>query len=333
MSAPRRVQAVGYYGMGNYGDDLFRAVVARHAPSLWPGATVRTWAPQRPGLNARGGVVGQAARLAGATAGAAWADTFALCGGSVLHEVTGVQRLRSRLKSVRRFEALGVSVGPFPADPGPVLRFLDSFDRVVVRDPASRARAGRDYPVGGDLAALCDDLRPHGPRSGKIVVCPSRDAQVDAPEIARQVLSSLPDRDMPVAVLALNYHPEKGDETLSHEVARLLREQRCTHVRTPTYRVLGQRGVASMLASASAVWTQRLHAGIVAYLVGTPFLIVSHHDKCRDFASDIGLAPDLVLDKHQDWRAAAALTLDPTEHWTMDADDYRARARSVYLEK
>lgn len=334
----RRVQVLGYYGMANFGDDLFRQVVTENAGKLWPGASARTFAPM--GLHRPYGDlgrIGSATRLAAGTLGAAWADTFALCGGSVLQSVSGVQSLRRKLVGRRRFEALGVSVGPFddPADGQEVLDFLSHFDRVIVRDTASAQRLGGDVTVGGDLAALVGEVPRHNPDTARgLTICPSDASGTSAEELTGQVLDGLGGRDIPVNVLALNHHHELGDEGLSNEVAGGLREAGLGAVEVHSYRRLGVDGVIRFLAGSLAVWTQRLHGGIVSYLVGTPFVIVGHHAKCRDFASDIGLDPSLVLPtRGGDWSGASKTLEHPFGHWQLDPDEYMAKARSTYLKE
>lgn len=114
------------------------------------GARVRAFALRRPSLVSRPGRLGGALRLGAAAAGLAWADRFALCGGSTLTGVAGVQALRVRLLGDRPIDALGVSVGPFAsdADRQQVCALLDRADRIVVRDAASAERLGGDVTVG-----------------------------------------------------------------------------------------------------------------------------------------------------------------------------------------
>jgi polysaccharide pyruvyl transferase WcaK-like protein len=40
----------------------------------------------------------------------------------------------------------------------------------------------------------------------------------------------------------------------------------------------------------------RLHAGVIAYAVGTPFMMLSYHTKCRAFAQEVGIPQDCLVD-------------------------------------
>ena len=169
-----RVVAYGYCGYQNFGDDLFRLVVSERASDLWPGSESRVFAPTAGFANintvsrhlshiyqspTRGG---SAAGLFAAVAGIAWGQTIALCGGSTLRALSGVQRTHAAIarRHLRAFQGLGLSVGPFTntAQATEVEHFLANFTRLVVRDtPSLETLNGvlRDRAVlGGDLAAL-----------------------------------------------------------------------------------------------------------------------------------------------------------------------------------
>lgn len=325
----RRVQIIGYYGMGNFGDELFRAVVAKRADEWWPGARVRAFALRRPSLVSRPGRLGGALRLGAAAAGLAWADRFALCGGSTLTGVAGVQALRVRLLGDRPIDALGVSVGPFAsdADRQQVCALLDRADRIVVRDAASAERLGGDVTVGGDLAALAP-LPARRPDADAITVCPSAPSGVPPERWAAQLIAALPPCSR-VRVLALNHHPTWGDVAASRRTGAALAAAG-HEVLVLAWHDLGLAGTCAALADSAAVWTQRLHGGLVAYLTGTPFVLVGHHAKCADFGADIGLHPSLLVAPTDDWADAARLSLTAPEPWEVSPEAYRRRAEQSY---
>ncbi|PAK96894.1 hypothetical protein B8X04_03040 [Brevibacterium casei] len=338
-TAPSKVQLLGYFGWGNFGDDLFRETCMDRASLMWPDSRVRVFEGRR--ANVSESSAARARRLRTAVHGAVWADAFAYCGGSVFSELTGTAALRSRFFPRHSFEALGVSVGPFSSavDGREVVRALSGFDRVVVRDEESLERLDGRAEFGGDLAALSRRLDAGRGRSGRsqdgrITVCPSRAANVPAADLAADVAAALGTHDGEVTVLALNSHPRLGDLDAAQAVAARLRTAG-TRVRVLDYGDIGLEGVVAVLRSSALVWTQRLHGAIAAYLLGVPFAIVDHHEKCGAFARDVGLrdgflvsgfaelSPTLAVADHSPDRAQASL-------WTRTPVEYRDRALRTY---
>ncbi|MFW6597664.1 polysaccharide pyruvyl transferase family protein [Propionibacteriaceae bacterium Y2011] len=336
----RRVQAVGAYGFGNFGDQLFVETVQRHAATLWPNATVRTFAPAgRSRLYASSRWYGQAARLGAAAVGLAWADTIAVCGGSVLQDVGGVARLRQRALRGQRVEALGVSVGPFNGTGAAqrVESFLAHVDRLVVRDPASVQRLEQlshttTPVVGGDLVALNGLVQPETERSDTIVICPSAAAQSDLELLTRQAGDAVDEvnRSEPhrVTVLAMSSQGTSDDGPLCAGLASGLSD-RGIDVDLASFADLGLSQTCRLLASSAMVWSQRLHGAIVAYLSDVPFMLVGHHAKCRDFGSDIG-ADQQIVALDEPWAPVAAALADGSFRPHMGSDAYRDRARGAY---
>ncbi|GAA4918067.1 polysaccharide pyruvyl transferase family protein [Nesterenkonia rhizosphaerae] len=331
-----KVQLLGYFGWGNFGDDLFREVCEENAGLLWPGAEVRAF--ERPRQNFSHPRPDAALRrLVSAARGAAWADTFVYAGGSVFSEVAGLARLRRHLPN-RSYEALGVSVGPFAnsANHRAVVSELRRFDRVVVRDQESFDRMEGYGVLGGDLAALSSRLGPaQGPRSG-LVICPSSAAGMSGNELADAVSSALGSADPEITLLALHAHPRLGDHALATRIAGQLRREGRS-VQVVDYGAVGIAGVVGILSRASLVWSQRLHGAIVSYLLGTPVAIVDHHEKCAAFARDIGIAPPFVAPRFSELSGTlSALGTGSMHHqrvrhpWGRSAEDYRARAWAAY---
>ncbi len=339
----RRVHAVGAYGMGNFGDDLFTATVRQQSGKLWPGATVRTFAPTAVGVYARSTPLGRALRVLLATVGFLWADTVAMCGGSILQDVTGVDRLRQRLLRFRRFEALGVSVGPFDS-PEAVRRVtlsLSQLSWLVVRDTRSAEVFGNLVPnapaprVGGDLVALNESIRVHPTVAGLITVCPSAAAVSDPAELATRIQSALvaaqDARATPniVRLLALASTPASNDVPLCHDLSRRLSAAGWT-VEVQTYGEMGLEGTLKSIAESSMVWSQRLHGAIVAYLTEVPFLLEGHHQKCLDFGQDVGMHPSTLVPRGAQWLEAAKHLSTHGSSVTLPAHEYRANAREAY---
>lgn len=338
----KRIQLLGYYGMGNFGDDLFVDTLLKQARRFWPNGRATTFAPMRSSVYASIGATGKALRLVAMTAGALWADTFVYGGGSVFQNISGIPAVRHRFMGAKKFQALGVSIGPFQTDDDArrVSQALSHFDRVVVRDVASVHHYRRllpDRPVpamGGDLAGL-SDLLSSSRTQPVITVCPSAAANVPRETLADQIYDAYRATNADGApaslqLLALSSHPTRGDEALCTALSVTL-ARRGIPTRVQFYRELGLERTCDLLASSVAVWSQRLHGAIAAYLCGVPFLIVGHHSKCKDFAEDIGLPDVCLVAPDSSWSEAARLTVIAPPAPRMSPDDYRRRARDVYF--
>ncbi len=328
---PRRLRIgfTGYYGMNNFGDDLFGAICSTAARRFWNGEP-RLAGPAIPGVDARytmprwypasaygaGGVAGKASRLYSFLRAVRSCDVLAMGGGSV---ITGRDSFRKplMLSAQRRgrlqLAAVGVSIGPFDdsASEAAVAAFAERFAYIAVRDRRSyelavRLGLGAITHDGRDLAGLLPLLAP---------VSPQRTAHGDG------------DRPIRIGVAPCNYavgrypapDPRAWQAGLAEALSALARTQRvqvdvfslnehALHgdralaldlrsrlidagiaAQLLRYRGSSPVDIARAIARCDAFISARLHGAIVAYLQGVPFAIVDYHAKCADFAGDIGL--------------------------------------------
>ena len=337
-----RVALLGYFGWGNFGDQLFLDTVRTRSNELFGEGTTIMCLPRRNlAWHARLGAVGSMMRVAYALRAALTADVVVRCGGSVFSDVRGTNAILRKYAS-GRLQALGVSVGPFASaqKAGEVASFLTRFERVVFRDDSWRLLLGRlegSWAQGGDLAALSHRIVCRGPREG-IVVCPSA-ASHRGPEIlvsqAIQAVRRFQEAGYSdeVTVLALNSHPRIGDKTICKVVEAQLRAKGIS-VTVRDFGDLGVEGTCDVLASARLVISERLHGAVVAYLAGGRFILVDHHQKCRDFLEDIGAVDEVVVqpdERNLDLALEAALGVAPP--YSVAPSMYIERALSVYCGK
>lgn len=340
----RRVHAVGSYGFANFGDDLFIHTVRDKHEQLWPGATVRTFAPSgAESLYSSVTPIGAGVRLGAATLGYMWADTIALCGGSILQNLAGVERLRFKARRWKRFEALGVSVGPFrnPDAATMVGEYLARMGRIVVRDTASarRMRAVRhdliDPSIGGDLAALSRIVRPRPRDLTCITICPSAKAGVSTGTLIQQsaaavrAIESHTSTKARIHLLALSANAHSNDLEMCWAMRHAFRTQEGLDAEVESYSRLGIEATCRIIAQSGMVWSQRLHGGIVAYLSDVPFLLVGHHAKCVDFGEDVGATRN-ILAPEGDWTESAIALQDGLLRPSLFADEYRRRASHAF---
>ncbi|WP_336660483.1 polysaccharide pyruvyl transferase family protein [Leucobacter sp. USHLN153] len=331
-----RVNAVGYYGWGNFGDELFRAVVTSHAERFWgEGAIVRTFVFPSIALRTSAGIVGRAVRAGEAIIGGLWADRVAFCGGSVLSAVSGTAALRLRWFGKRdALEAWGVSVGPFRDGDAAheVAALLGSMRSVVVRDAKSVERSPVPVHLAGDLAALHPMPRIEESQRAGLTICPSVDAGESPNEVASAIRTLLPERHAgSITLLALNSRRNGGDVRFCEEVRRALAASGIVS-RVEHFTTIEQ--VLRRIAHSRAVWSQRLHGLIAAYLCDVPVFVMTHHAKLDDFSADIGLRDEFVLagvEPRAHHVSAARETLRGFRGWTVDPELYARQTKERYL--
>ena len=357
---------VGYYGMLNFGDDLFCDVVRTHADRLLPGYDVKIVGDYSK-RNRGGGFVnslssrwfsslsslGSAVRLTAGLKALVCADLIVLGGGSVLSRVQGVWAVQMRLAALFRtsFRALGVSIGPFSggADREAISRFAQRFESMIVRD-ASSLKSGltvapnSNVTLGGDLAALYSPTGIPMPREAQtrrvgIALCNFTGfGESEVLQLASATIEALESTKQPnttdhIFVVSLNSNNDYGDDELSR-IATAEFARRAVCVSYVRYADLSVSEVWSLLASMDGLVAVRLHAAISAYLTSVPFVLLEYHQKCIDFCDDIG--QDLALrlsgiPTRSDSVDSIATLFSSPSPTTLAPSAYAARARSVYF--
>lgn len=344
MTRPLRAGFTGYYGMSNFGDDLFGMVCAAAAREFWAAeprlvgpaiadvaadSTMPGWYPAS--LYGATGVLGKASRYCSFRRGVAGSDVLVMGGGSVINARESFRKpimLRAQRRRGLRLAAVGVSIGPF-ADRASELAsaaFVERFDYISVRDRRSYELAERlgladKVHAGRDLAGL---LPPPPPRDASpddrlvfgVAPCRYATGAYPAPASERwqgalvEALAALAaSRAVRVHVFSLNEHPVHGDSALADALRQRLLE-RGVDAHRIGYRRQGPRATADAIARCDAFVSARLHGAIVAYMQDVPFAIVDYHPKCRDFAEDIGLPAERLIaaDNHGAADLVAAFT-------------------------
>lgn len=311
---------VGYYGMGNFGDDLFGHATV-HGAERWWGREAKVLAPPLRGADAsafalrnpvlaRGlaskGRLGQACRLVSKTAIPLGHGQIIYGGGSTFSRTKrwDVRRVYAAAARAGLLDlgAVGVSVGPFRSqrEEEQIVERLMPLRYLALRDDASSdyvESLGLDVTVAraADLAGtLPETLFPHATPQDDVLgvsVCPSLfrspDADVDA------VLADLADvlerralrQGIGVKLFSLQSHPTAGDAPLVERLRAALPEQ---GVSVELYDGDAAR-MWKAIGACRYVVSARLHGAITAYLQGVPFVMLGYHPKCTAFASDVGL--------------------------------------------
>lgn len=367
MANALRTGFTGYYGMRNFGDDLFGVLCASAARRYWSaepslvgppladarmGATMPHWYPLR--AYGASGIVGGASRLYGFVRGLLGSDVMVMGGGSVIGSKASFRRpmlLRARRRGVR-LAAVGVSVGPFAdaASERAAAAFVEQFDYVSVRDQRSYEQLlamglGERVHAGRDLAGLLPQAEaPVAARDDRIVrigiaPCHYHAKEYPAPTAEAfhaalaQALSRFASANFAVDVFSLNDHPRHGDRALADALHRQLS---AAGVRSRRIRYRGQHPLAIVraIADCDAFVSARLHGGIVAYLQGVPFALLDYHAKCRDFARDVALPDECLIRAGQENAHgigdAISFLLAERSEAAFPREDYAREAQDIF---
>jgi polysaccharide pyruvyl transferase WcaK-like protein len=294
----------GFFGMKNFGDDLFCCAAEQVAGRHFPGARSFLAAPPLDGCGleslfpqaiptkwfSRPDALGAGIRMMTGSRAFTRTSTLVLAGGSVATRLAGVRRAQAHASRFlpKRWIALGISVGPFvnDADEGMVADFLRRFQFIGVRDTASLERC-HDFGLAdravmmGDLVAL---LRwPESPDTrtgGRVVMVPCRSASAG---LWSNMVQLAVDSGHAVAVLSLNSHPDYGDDEIARDNHEYLAQSGVDSILL-RYQDLGVADAWNLLGGARAVISGRLHGAISAYLQGVPFALIDYQEKCRTSA-------------------------------------------------
>ncbi len=320
----KKITFSGYYGMKNYGDDLFGVVAAQGPDLYWTDIKNKLVCPNIKGTKASYavpdwfpedvyadlGYLGKMSRLGFATGSSLFSDKFIFCGGSVFSSnSSGVMNLLSLMYKKRNnfFSAIGVSIGPFDsiASEKKTKEFLKHFEYLALRDKLSFNIAKSfelDCPVvlAGDLAGLIPSFYPIKAnkkileRSVKRIgfspcfLMSDMDKSKKYCDVFIEAINQLKvDIDFDIMVLNLNEHPLIGDSELCKYVYEKLTNQnvRCELI---NYREDGVISTWKTISLLDAYISVRLHGAISAYLCEVPFALYEYHVKCTEFLNDIG---------------------------------------------
>lgn len=323
----------GYYGMMNYGDDLFGIVSSLAAKEFWVEDEFRLLCPPIKGFNANYAVpnwfpkqtyaslnaVGKASRLAFLLNGLSRADRYVFCGGSVFSSsASGARDIVARFN--RRgvsLAAVGVSIGPFSDTESErtIRSLLQRFDYISTRDKTSYEIAKSfglegSLVMAGDLAGLMRRYYPNSTNKKnsetrevkKIAFSPCslfenpEKAQRYCEAFVKAVKVLVGDSPLEVVLLNLNAHPVLGDGVLCEYTHNRLKADCGINSEIINYADIGVLGMWQVISGLDSYVSVRLHGAISAFLLGTPFSLFEYHPKCSEFLDGLGVnaAPRLI---------------------------------------
>lgn len=234
-------------------------------------------------------------------------------GGSVLHNSHDINQKRHMIKlsSSKKALALGVGLGPFVNAEAErsCAHFLNECEFVGLRDKHSFEMAKTIAPNAN--TALTFDLAPQLLKNPRLTLsptkkkgvcfclCPSERLKGDKKSedkrlraISEAIKKVHEEMGSEITLLDFNGHEKLGDNEVHSELKSHLPESiRVNHVSYNSDPI----SVMEYLSAFNVVIGMRLHASIMAYLVGTPVISLNYHSKCNGWCDQIGLSEDLQV--------------------------------------
>ncbi len=243
---------------------------------------------------------------------ASMSNIFIYGGGSVFHSAYYMLKQICLMKTMRLGPrlAMGVSVGPFNSayDEKVCSMLLKQFDFVGVRDQQSYEIARSISPTAPiyktfDLAVLFPRLYKfdtqqllHTYKNGiGIAICSSN--------ITQQTQNALIDLINKLTCLGcynitlvdFNGSNRNGDININNYIQeRVNAAVNVTRIPYNTSPLMVLKAIAKL----KIMIAMRLHAAVFAYMTQTPVVLLSYHDKCKNWATEIGMNDKYVFDSN-----------------------------------
>jgi len=318
-----KIAFTGYYGMNNYGDDLFVLASVYGANKYW-GVSPEIIGSKVKGINADfkvtkseklysgGGILNKLFRMQVMLAAFIKNDNIILAGGSTISSDTSIRmrRFQSQLMDLglAKMSAIGVSIGPFSTkkDFNKAKKLLNKFEYISVRDQKSydtlkEMKILTPFILGRDIAGVIPLLSiekktANTPKILGVSICNYESftgGSLEQENERNQAIISAIKRigvenknSIIVKVCVLNTHSELGDITVSNELLKELEK----HGINNQVVIYGEDPLQMWeeIVTCDVFFSVRLHGAITAYLGEVPFALVEYHEKCTSFLNDIG---------------------------------------------
>jgi len=321
-----RIGFSGYYGMANYGDDLFAITAFLASQKYWEKFDPLLLCRRISNFKANYGIApfiphgalanleltGKFCRLTNLLWNSFNLDKIVFAGGSLFHSGgISARDFVFLLKRGRRdyFSAIGVSIGPFEdmSSERRVCKKLRSFEYISVRDRVSYERL-MSYDIEGkvvqaaDLVGVLPEFLQRKKDGEGEVQLPGNGYKIGfspcfLPDLPNEALfycdcfisfaSRLSVGGVDIKIICLNQHGVVGDVGLCKYVENEL-SKKGIFSDIIYYQDKGALGTWKLISELDAYFSVRLHGAITAYLTGTSFFLFEYHEKCTEFLDFIG---------------------------------------------
>lgn len=313
---------VGYYGMLNSGDDALMTAAHAGLKRLLPNVQinlststdVQLYSGEYYPASLRPVQRFMAENRLRQYAHASQAMHVVFGGGSVFHNARDINLKRHlmKLSAGRQHYALGVGLGPFKdlAAERACARFLNECSFTGLRDAHSLEVAmaiapDAHYQLTFDLApqllALDDFSLKPAKRSGiAVCLCPHErlSGNIQAEQARLRALAKTleqvqRDTGEMIYLVDFNGHAELGDRQVHRNLAHYFEADTrwciCGYDSNPLT-------MLQLMAGFKLALCMRLHASVFAYLTKTPQVSLNYHRKCTQWARQIGLSAEQIIE-------------------------------------
>lgn len=317
----------GYYGMKNYGDDLFSLIACRGVKKYWGAGRATILAPGLDsvkydyvlsdicsGIYSGFGLVGKGIRALSSIYGLKSHENVLFAGGSIFSSrESGVLKLivGEAIKNRKNLSAIGVSVGPFDSvqSEKKVNSLLERFSYISTRDSLSYRYLKENgfegiLCNGADLAGAAilvdknvaiSESRFFDKKHDKSLIgysaCNFQDGKCDPYWLnsvyVDSMISSFDPSKVSIEVINLNSHKLIGDVAMNKEAAFRFKDAGFD-VKYSDHEMLGVLQTWDKIAGCDFFITGRLHGALTAYMNNVPFALVEYHEKCSSFLVEVG---------------------------------------------
>jgi len=323
----------GYYGMNNYGDDLFAVASIIGSEKFLKDVDVRIIGTEIEGLNAKFSVkfflnlyrgnslLSKVYRMYIMFKEFIINDIIILSGGSIVSSDSST-KMRKMMKifvslKMAKIAGMGISIGPFhnEIDRKEAEKFLRKFVYLSVRDNKSfelikNMKLNCKIVNGKDLAGLIISNNSLIPKSSIVVnekhilgvsLCNyerynshnNRDEELRNISIHSAIVKLMTENDIQLKIFVLNTHLIQGDIEISEKLFKELTDKGFD-VKI-IYNKSNPLKIWQEISSCNSFFSIRMHGGITAFLQQKSFSLVEYHEKCTEFLNDINQKNELRL--------------------------------------
>ncbi|MBF3237318.1 polysaccharide pyruvyl transferase family protein [Aeromonas veronii] len=304
----KKIVITGYYGMSNYGDDLFGVLSFLYLSEHYKSVRVSSCNIKTdfdveyfriPFVTSRIGRVdkfGKCARVVQNIVSAMWCNKYVLAGGSNLSYNSSLLHrkipfyIKKYIKNIS-YNGVGLSFGPFKNHKQELeyCNIVNSFDSFIVRDNQSLVES---KSLNVRNAALAFDLAVLGCEYFGVVSRPSRSRVVlgislchgITHEEIEQIADFLNNNiNVEPRIFVLNFHEKLGDWGLSI----YLQSKLDSEAKIVSAEELSVENIWREIGSCDRFFSVRLHGAITAFCNDVPFVLYEYQQKCTDFINTI----------------------------------------------
>ncbi|QIR98926.1 polysaccharide pyruvyl transferase family protein [Vibrio diabolicus] len=355
-----RYMFTGFYGMRNFGDDLFSSISSHGAAKYWNENNVKIIGPKVDNSNvyysipnekmlniySSHGFLGKSYRLWNSLSNAINSETVVYSGGSLFSNVSSSVREFVDSYSGAQLFALGVSVGPFinSHDELKVKQKLSKFKYISVRDKTSfdivnSFELDSKIVQSCDLAGLIPEIYNfHKEDSDFIKVGFSPCNNVNNPEEMRSfcedfynsILKLSKFINLEVTLFNLNTHSIIGDQKLNNRLYyRLINSG--INCKIISYSSCGIEKTISLINNLDLMVSARLHGAVAAYTLKVPYILYEYHKKCEEFNLFVGNDKGLSLKNNSMYSSISYALNNPTAT-VLSTEEYCQKSRLNFIE-